>query len=215
MLFFCHLRVCNLKKVEMANIENDFFDEEELKRLLRERLKSIAEGTAKFISHEEVVREMEALLREAESDFQNGRFESHSSICKRYGVLKRIKSFIFAPTKTFRTMTLNVYEQYFAAQAEFNGVPRHAALVMLIADSEAGQIRYEAAVSFFPHNDEEDFAVSYDAYFSKVVYENKGRRSKKREQLLLNELRDRIDEMAKEAGGEVFWDQPLCEARRS
>ena len=111
-------------------------------------------------------------------------------------------------------MTLNVYEQYFAAQVEYNGVPRHAALVMLIADSEAGQIRYEAAVTFFPHNDEEDFAVSYDAYFSRVLYENKGRRSKKREQQLLDEFQNYINEMAKEAGGEVYWDQPLGEPRR-
>lgn len=74
---------------------------------------------------------------------------------------------------------VNVYEQYFSAKAEYNSVPRHGALVMLIADSEAGNIRYEAAVSFFPHNNEEDFAVSYDAYFSKVLYEAKGRRSKK------------------------------------
>lgn len=111
-------------------------------------------------------------------------------------------------------MTINVYEQYFAAELVANGIPRHAALVMLIADSEAGQIRYEAAVSFFPHNDEEDFAVSYDAYFSKVVYENKGRRSKKREQALLEELRDHINKLAGEVGGVVCWDQPLREARR-
>ena len=111
-------------------------------------------------------------------------------------------------------MTINVYEQYFAAQAEYNGVPRHAALVMLIADSEAGNIRYEAAVTFFPHNDEEDYAVSYDAYFSKTLYQAKGRRSKKREQQLLDEFQNHINEMAKEAGGEVYWDQPLREARR-
>ena len=43
----------------MANKENGFLDEEELKRLLRDRLRSIAEGTAKFISHEEVMREMD------------------------------------------------------------------------------------------------------------------------------------------------------------
>ena len=110
-------------------------------------------------------------------------------------------------------MTINVYEQYFAAQAEYNGVPRHAALVMLIADSEAGQIRYEAAVTFFPHNDEEDYAVSYDAYFSKTLYQAKGRRSKKREQVLMDEFRKHIDELANEAGGEVYWDQPLREAR--
>lgn len=110
-------------------------------------------------------------------------------------------------------MTLNVYEQYFAAQAEYNGVLRHAALVMLIADSEAGNIRYEAAVTFFPHNDEEDYAISYDAYFSRVLYENKGRRSKKREQALMDEFRSHINELAHEAGGEVFWDQQLREAK--
>lgn len=110
-------------------------------------------------------------------------------------------------------MTLNVYAQYFAAHAEYNGVPRHAALVMLIADSEAGNIRYEAAITFFPHNDEEDYAVSYDAYFSRVLYENKGRRSKKREQQLFEEFRDHIDELAHEAGGVVYWDQPLREAK--
>ena len=82
-------------------------------------------------------------------------------------------------------MTINVYERYYAAEAEFNGVPRHGALVILMADSEAGNIRYEAAVTFFPHRDEEDYAVSYDAYFSKVLYEAKGRRSKKREQPLM------------------------------
>ena len=110
--------------------------------------------------------------------------------------------------------TLNVYEQYFSAEAEYNGVTRHAALVMLIADSEAGHIRYEAAVNFFPHNEEDDFAVSYDAYFSKVLYEAKGRRSKKREEVFLQELQQHIDELAQEAGGTVYWDKPLCEARR-
>lgn len=109
--------------------------------------------------------------------------------------------------------TLNVYEQYFAAEMEFNGVSRHAALVMLIADSDAGQIRYEAAVTFFPHHDDEDYAVSYDAYFSKVLYEAKGRRSKKREQALLEGFRDVIDDLAHEAGGEVYWDRPLRDAR--
>lgn len=109
--------------------------------------------------------------------------------------------------------TLNVYEQYFAADLEANGVPRRAALVMLISDSEAGQIRYEAAVTFFPHRDDEDYAVSYDAYFSKVLYEAKGRRSKKREQALLESFRDAIDTLAHEAGGEVYWDRPLGDAR--
>ena len=109
---------------------------------------------------------------------------------------------------------INVYEQYFSAELEFNGVPRRAALVMLIVTSEEGRIKYEAAVTFFPHRDEEDFAVSYDAYFSKVLFEAKGRRSKKREEALLQEFQQHIDELVQEAGGTVYWDKPLREARR-
>ena len=110
--------------------------------------------------------------------------------------------------------SVNVYEQYLSADADFNGVPRHGALVMLIATSEEGNIRYEAAVSFFPHNEDDDFAVSYDAYFSKVLYEAKGRRSKKREQALMEEFRQHIDELAETIGGKVLWDKPLREERR-
>ena len=111
-------------------------------------------------------------------------------------------------------MTINVYEQYFAAEGEFRGVDRHGALVLLIADSSVGTVSYEAAVSFFPHRDEEDFAVSYDAYFSRVLYSAPGRRSKKREAALLEGLRETVDELCASAGGAVFWDRPLREARR-
>ena len=110
-------------------------------------------------------------------------------------------------------MVINVYEQYFEAELKFNDVERRAALVMLVSDSEAGQIKYEAAATFFPHRDEEDFAVSYDAYYSKVLFEGKGRRSKKREAQLLEDFRAVIDELAAEQGGQVFWDKPLREAR--
>lgn len=109
---------------------------------------------------------------------------------------------------------VNVYERYYSAEAVFNGVPRHAALVMLIATSEEGNIRYEAAVTFFPHRDDEDFAVSYDAYYSKVLYEAKGRRSKKREQQLMqDEFKPAVDALAAGIGGKVLWDAPLREAR--
>lgn len=110
--------------------------------------------------------------------------------------------------------TVNVYEQYFSAEAEFNGVPRHGALAMLVATSEEGNIRYEAAVSLFPHNEDDDFAISYDAYYSKVLYEAKGRRSKKREQTLMEEFRQHIDELADAIGGKVLWEKPLREERR-
>ncbi len=112
-------------------------------------------------------------------------------------------------------MTLNVYEQYFAADGTFGGVRRRGALVMLISDSCEGNIRYEAAVSFFPHAEADDFAVSWDAYFSRTLYEARGRRSKKREAALLETLRGVIDALAKEAGGVVYWDEPLREARTS
>ena len=110
--------------------------------------------------------------------------------------------------------TINVYERYYKADMMANGVARRATLVKLIATSEEGQIRYEVAVTFFPHTDETDFAVSYDAYYSKVLYEAKGRRSKKREAALLEEFQQQIDSLSEEVGGKVFWDQPLREERR-
>ena len=111
-------------------------------------------------------------------------------------------------------MTVNVYQQYFAASLRFSDTDRRAASVMLISDSEAGRIRYEAAVTFFPHEDEEDWRISYDAYFSRVVYEAAGRRSKKREQALLDSLPEVIDALATEAGGSVDWAHPLRDAAR-
>ena len=111
-------------------------------------------------------------------------------------------------------MTIDVYSQYFEADMTFNGVPRHGAVVKLTSDSGEGQIRYTANVSFFPHNDEEDYAVSYDAYFEKELCQAKGRRSKKKEEEFLKELPALIDQLAEENGGKVFWDKPLREAVR-
>ena len=48
--------------------------------------------------------------------------------------------------------TVNVYEQYFEASCEYNGVPRKAALVMLTADSCDGSIRYSAGATAAPAN---------------------------------------------------------------
>ena len=110
--------------------------------------------------------------------------------------------------------TVNVYEQYFAAELEYSGVPRRGALVMLTAESDAGNIRYEAAVTFFPHREETDYAVSYDARFAREVYADRGRRSRKREAKLLETFRQEIDALAEAAGGRVFWDKPLRPERR-
>lgn len=110
-------------------------------------------------------------------------------------------------------MTIDVYRCYYEAECEFAGVPRRAALVTLTSDSEAGQIRYTAAATFFPHRDPEDFAVSYDAVAETVLYEGKGRRSKKREAALLEGLQNAIDEAAAPLNAAIFWDKPLREAQ--
>ena len=89
--------------------------------------------------------------------------------------------------------TINVYEQYFAADCTYNGIRRRAALVALISDSNAGMITYEASVTFFPHRDEEDYAVSYDACFVKELYHATGRRSKKREKEFLESGMNRCE----------------------
>ena len=111
-------------------------------------------------------------------------------------------------------MVINVFEQYFSAAAKVNGAERRAALVMLISDSEAGQIRYTAAVTFFPHRDEEDYAVSYDAYEEEVLFSGKGRRSKKREAKMLLGFNKMIDRISERINGKVFWDKPLRDAQR-
>ena len=111
-------------------------------------------------------------------------------------------------------MVINVYERYFKAEAVFSGVPRRGALVMLISDSEAGFITYKAAVTFFPHTDEEDFAVSCDAYFEQELYSGKGRRSKKKEAAFLEQLPKAVSLLAAEHGASVLWDEPLTAERR-
>lgn len=111
-------------------------------------------------------------------------------------------------------MTTDVFMRYYSAELTWNGVERRGAAVRLTADSEAGQISYTASVSFFPHVSDDDFSVSYDAYFEKELYRAPGRRSKKREAALLEKLREVIDGLAEDAGGKVSWDRPLGQERR-
>ena len=112
-------------------------------------------------------------------------------------------------------MVTNVFERYYKAKANFSGVKRNGALVMLLSDSEAGFITYKAAVTFFAHKDAEDFSVSYDAYFEKELYSGKGRRSKKKEAAFLEELGKVIDGIAKEHDACIIWDEPLTDERRA
>ena len=108
---------------------------------------------------------------------------------------------------------IDVYRQYFSAQCVCNGVERKGVLASLTATSEGGEIRYEVTLTFFPHREPEDFAVSYDACVTKTIYQAKGRRSKKREAVYLEEFRTHADALALEIGGIVDWDQPLREAQ--
>ena len=108
---------------------------------------------------------------------------------------------------------IDVYEQYFAADLVFNEVQRRAASVKLTATSEEGMISYEVSVSFFPFEDPEDFRITYDAYFSKILSQEKGRRTKKKDAMYLEQVRDVADELAEEAGGTIDWDKPLIPAQ--
>lgn len=104
---------------------------------------------------------------------------------------------------------IDVYKQYLAADMVYNEVPRKGAVVTLTATSDSGMITYEVGISFFPHRDAEDFAISYDAYGIKVLYSARGRRSKKREAQFLAELREQAGALAAEMGGTIDWDNPL------
>lgn len=109
--------------------------------------------------------------------------------------------------------TIDVYKQYFAADCIFNDVERRGTAVWLTAESDSGTIRYEVGVTFFPHRDAEDFAISYDACVLKELFRAKGRRSRKRDEQYLAQVRTAADEIAASMNGIIFWDEPLNEAQ--
>ena len=107
---------------------------------------------------------------------------------------------------------IDVYKQYFNAECVYNEVERKGAVVTLTATSDSGNIMYEVGISFFPHRDAEDFGISYDAYASKEIFNEKGRRSKKRDALMLEQVKEVADALAEEMNGVIYWDKPLREA---
>jgi len=111
-------------------------------------------------------------------------------------------------------MTINVYEQYFGAEILWNGEIRKGARVCLVSDSCEGNITYTLQVNFFPHRDSEDFGISYDALSEKILFQGKGRRSRKREEGFMSSIKDEADSLASGLGGTIRWDNPLIEARR-
>lgn len=108
---------------------------------------------------------------------------------------------------------IDIYSQFFSADCVYNTVERKAVLVTLTATSDSGEIKYEVGVTFFPHRDEEDYAISYDAYAARVMYQASGRRSKKREAELLPRVPACADEAAAELSATIHWNQPLRDAR--
>jgi hypothetical protein len=108
---------------------------------------------------------------------------------------------------------IDVYKQYFEADCFFNNVERKGVVVWLNAESDCGTIRYEVGVSFFPHRDAEDFAVSYDACVQKELVNTKGRRSKKRDAEYLAQVQTVATTLAESLNATIFWDKPLNQAQ--
>ena len=108
---------------------------------------------------------------------------------------------------------IDVYKQYFEADCVFNDVERKGVVVWLNAESDCGTIRYEVGVSFFPHRDTEDFAVSYDVCVQKELVNTKGRRSKKRDAEYLAQVQTVATTLAESLNATIFWDKPLNQAQ--
>ena len=108
---------------------------------------------------------------------------------------------------------IDVYKQYFAADCIYNEVQRNGVVVILTATSDSGMIKYELGLAFFPHRDAEDFAISYDAYVSKEIYNARGRRSRKKEEVFMEQLQELADVVGAELNGTVFWEKPLRDAQ--
>ena len=111
--------------------------------------------------------------------------------------------------------TIDIYKQYFSAECTFNNVERLGVSVWLTAESDSGMIRYEVGLSFFPHIDDEDFAISYDACALKELLNTKGRRSKKRDEQCLALVQEAANELALSLNGIIHWETPLSEAQYS
>ena len=105
----------------------------------------------------------------------------------------------------------DIYKQYFGGSCMANEVQRRAAAVSVTSVYDEGVISYELLVTFFPHEDEEDYRITCDCAISRTLFSGKGRRSRKREQLILETMREEADILASEIDGEIYWDRPLTE----
>jgi len=110
--------------------------------------------------------------------------------------------------------SIDVYYRCYEAEAEIDGMPMHAAEIALRSDYEDGHIAYTARLIFFAHNEPGDFTIPFAPCFEKELYSGKGRRSRKREAALREaQFEAAVNELAAEAGGKLFWDKPLTDAK--
>jgi len=117
------------------------------------------------------------------------------------------------PERRYVFMTIDIYSQYFNGECLFNDIKRHAVRVMLQVTSECGNVEYKVFITFFPHNDEEDYMVTYDAVAEEILFSGKGRRSKKKEAIYLEQVKEVADRLAKSLDGTIDWDNPLRDAQ--
>lgn len=112
---------------------------------------------------------------------------------------------------------ISVYEQYFGAKYMFEDgedrIEYKGVVVSLVATSDNGHISYEVKLTFFPYQTPDDFVIPFMATNTKIIYDAKGRRSKKREAVLLEEFRAHADELAAQIDGIIYWDKPLIPAK--
>lgn len=109
--------------------------------------------------------------------------------------------------------TVNVYSRYYAGDCLCHDRRYCGVMVNLEYSWEPGYSSYSVHTVFFPHEDEEDYRIAYDCEASRILLEGKGRRTRKKEPALLEEMVRTADMLADELGGKIFWDQPLREAR--
>ncbi len=110
---------------------------------------------------------------------------------------------------------ITIYSAYMRADANVNDMQRNACLVSIICESAGGRVRYLERINFIPFEDEEDFRDTYDAQAETVLFEGKGRRSRRKDEAALAAVSAAGDALAAAFGGKIFWEQFIREPRRA
>ncbi|MBQ7990033.1 MAG: hypothetical protein IJ251_03155 [Oscillospiraceae bacterium] len=103
----------------------------------------------------------------------------------------------------------DVYKSFFTGRCTANGIIRRGAAVIVTSVYDEGRISYELLVNFFPHENDRDMRMTSDCAAAKTIFAGKGRRSKKREKMIFETLREEADSLAAGLEGQIFWDSPI------